>query len=224
MTAETGILVLTACSIGFFHTLMGPDHYIPFIAMARSNRWSLRRTLVITLLCGLAHVGSSVLIGVVGLGIGALLFNLEQLESVRGEAAAWLLIGFGMAYLTWGLFHAYRHTPHTHVDCHSNASLSTKEANARRAFSPWGLFLVFAFGPCESLIPLLMYPASEAHWIVVGCVVAAFLVSTLLAMCGAVWLACVGLQAIRWPHWHRYSHALAGLAILFCGVSVKFGL
>ncbi|HEX7375587.1 MAG TPA: hypothetical protein VF278_00670, partial [Pirellulales bacterium] len=60
MNADLGALSLAALSIGFLHTLFGPDHYIPFVAMSRVGGWSRSKTLLITLLCGLAHVGSSV--------------------------------------------------------------------------------------------------------------------------------------------------------------------
>ena len=56
-TADAG------AAIALTHTLLGPDHYVPFIAIGRARGWSVRRTLVVTVLCGAAHVLSSVLIG-----------------------------------------------------------------------------------------------------------------------------------------------------------------
>ncbi len=102
MNAELGILVMTAFSVGFLHTLLGPDHYVPFIAMSRTNRWSARKTCSITALCGLGHVMGSVVIGSIGLMLGTILMQVEALEAFRGDAAAWLLIGFGLAYLDLG--------------------------------------------------------------------------------------------------------------------------
>ena len=32
------ILVITAASIGFIHTVLGPDHYIPFVATSKAGR------------------------------------------------------------------------------------------------------------------------------------------------------------------------------------------
>ena len=48
MTRETLLLLATALSLGFVHTLAGPDHYIPFMAMSKTRRWSLPKTLWIT--------------------------------------------------------------------------------------------------------------------------------------------------------------------------------
>ena len=41
----TATLAATAAMIGVVHTLTGPDHYVPFVAMSRVGGWSLLRTL-----------------------------------------------------------------------------------------------------------------------------------------------------------------------------------
>ena len=91
MTQELSILVATAATIGVLHTLIGPDHYLPFLAMAGARRWSLRRTLSVTTLCGVGHVLSSVVLGFVGIALGVAVSRLEGFEAVRGDLAAWML-------------------------------------------------------------------------------------------------------------------------------------
>ena len=88
-------LLGAAVVIGLGHTILGPDHYVPFIAMARARSWSLARTLVITVLCGIGHVGSSVVIGALGIAVGWAVGSMEAFEGVRGGLAGWLLLGFG---------------------------------------------------------------------------------------------------------------------------------
>ncbi|MDH3399600.1 MAG: hypothetical protein OEM03_01400, partial [Chromatiales bacterium] len=73
LTPQIQALAWTAMVIGFVHAVLGPDHYLPFIALARSRRWSHARTLVVTGVCGIGHVTGSVLIGLLGLGAGAAL-------------------------------------------------------------------------------------------------------------------------------------------------------
>ena len=51
--------------------------------------------------------------------------------------------------------------------------------------TPWALFIIFVFGPCEPLIPVLMYPAAHANWLAVTAVCLAFglaTIGTMLAM------------------------------------------
>jgi len=50
------LLTGTAVALGFFHTLVGPDHYLPFVAMAKARQWPLKKTLLIAFFSGLGHV------------------------------------------------------------------------------------------------------------------------------------------------------------------------
>jgi sulfite exporter TauE/SafE len=107
MNMELGLLVLTAVSIGFVHTLLGPDHYLPFVAMSAARNWTRRKTMLVTAFCGVGHVLGSILIGLIGIAIGASLHRLQWLEGVRGDLAAWALIAFGLVYMAWGLKQAW---------------------------------------------------------------------------------------------------------------------
>jgi len=121
MTTETGILAGTAATIGFIHTLTGPDHYLPFIVMGKARKWTTVKTLWITFLCGLGHVGSSVLIGIIGIALGIGISRLESVESFRGNIAAWAFILFGFVYFLWGLWKAFKGKPHRHFHIHDDS-------------------------------------------------------------------------------------------------------
>ncbi|MDD5414222.1 MAG: hypothetical protein PHH96_05315 [Smithellaceae bacterium] len=89
MSQEMIILLGTAAFIGFFHTLLGPDHYLPFIVMGKARKWSMVKTSWITVLCGIGHVTSSVLLGGIGIALGLAVTKLAAVESFRGNLAAW---------------------------------------------------------------------------------------------------------------------------------------
>ncbi len=235
MSIDLGLLVITAASIGFVHTLLGPDHYVPFVAMSAARRWSRARTLWITGLCGLGHVLGSVAIGAVGIAIGVSLHEIEWLEGFRGDVAAWLLTAFGLAYLVWGLKKAWRARPHTHEHVHADGTSHRHEhghegghlhqhvdAAQARSITPWALFVIFILGPCEPLIPVLMYPASQhSAWGTVA-VVLAFGTATIATMLAVVQLAVGGLERVPLQAAERYSHALAGAALSLCGLGIVF--
>ena len=101
MTGDLMALAGLAAFIGLIHTLAGPDHYMPFVMMASARRWSKGRTAVITLLCGIGHVGSSIALGFIGIAFGVVVFQLESVENFRGDLAGWLLVAFGLAYFSW---------------------------------------------------------------------------------------------------------------------------
>ena len=232
---DLGLLIASAATIGFVHTLLGPDHYVPFAAMSAARGWSLRRTLTITALCGLGHVLGSVAIGVVGIGIGMTVQSLEWVEGIRGNVAAWLLAGFGLAYMAWGLKRAWRTRPHTHEHMHPDGTLhrhlhqhegghlhAHSGGRSTGSVTPWALFVVFLFGPCEPLIPVLMYPASQHSWLGTVAVAIVFAVTTIATMLGVVLLATKGLKRLPLDTAERYSHAMAGAALAVCGLGIIF--
>jgi len=234
MTQELGILLVTAVSIGFIHTLFGPDHYIPFIVMSKARKWSTTKTAWITVLCGIGHVGSSIILGFVGIAFGIAVAHLESVESVRGNIAGWILIAFGLVYSIWGLRRAYRNKPHTHSHLHSSGHLHDHthvhseehthmhEKSENSGMTPWILFTIFVFGPCEPLIPILMYPAAQGHILNVVIVSIVFGIVTIGTMLTAVLGSIAGLRLLPTGQVERYTHALAGASILLCGIAVQF--
>jgi nickel/cobalt exporter len=247
----------SALFIGFWHTLLGPDHYVPFVAMARVGRWSMTKTLVVTLLCGVGHVGSSILLGLCGVGLGVAVFKLKAIEQFRGDMAGWLLLAFGLTYTVWGVWRAIRNRPHTHLHVHADGTMHShghthqnehvhvheipEQAGmvvkhrsdhevaehghvAPGSLTPWVLFTIFLFGPCEPLIPIVMYAAAHGGPWRVAWVSLLFGAVTLATMGVVVAAMCRGVSAVRLKGLSRYGHALAGGAVLACGVAVKFGL
>lgn len=231
MNSELTILLTTAFSIGFVHTVIGPDHYLPFIVIGRARRWSLRKILFITVLCGIGHVLSSVVLGLIGVASGLAVGLLEGVESARGNIASWLLIGIGLAYGLWGLRVSWRQREHTHthgtgdhVHTHSHSHLNQHaliEGNPN-SITPWALFIVFVLGPCEPLIPILMYPAAAGHWSNLMWVTLAFGVTTISTMTVIVAIAAKGLMTFRLGFMETYAHALAGGIIVMSGLAIKF--
>jgi sulfite exporter TauE/SafE len=233
MLHEITVLALTAASLGFVHTILGPDHYIPFIAMARAGKWSTIKTILITIACGAGHVLSTVLLGAVGIAMGIAFGELEFIESARGEIAVWLLIGFGFMYLLWGLKKAYRNKPHTHYHAHSDGAVHVhkhvhhsdhshvhEKENNGKSLTPWILFTIFIFGPCEVLIPMLMYPAATESTIGIIVIVTVFAITTISTMLAIVLITLYGIKFIRLGKLERYTHALAGAMILLSGAAI----
>lgn len=234
MSQELIILTVTAASIGFFHTLFGPDHYLPFIVIAKARKWSLIKTTFITTLCGIGHIGSSVLLGIVGIALGIAVTKLEALESFRGNLAAWGLIAFGLMYFAWGLRRALRNRPHKHPhfhqdgDNHVHEHIHTEEhvhvhsSEGAINITPWILFTIFVFGPCEPLIPILMYPAAKSSLSGLILVTSVFGGVTIMTMLGIVLISSLGINILPMERLERYNHALAGATIFLCGIAIQF--
>ncbi|PKM96641.1 MAG: hypothetical protein CVU79_12395, partial [Elusimicrobia bacterium HGW-Elusimicrobia-3] len=90
--------------------------------------------------------------------------------------------------------------------------------------TPWALFIIFVFGPCEPLIPVLMYPALNTGLGLAAAAAAVFSAVTIATMLSVVFLLLWGIKLFPVQRLERYSHALAGFAVFACGVAIKAGL
>jgi nickel/cobalt transporter (NicO) family protein len=246
------MLLLAAIAVGFLHTLLGPDHYVPFIVIGRARRWGLGRVSLLTLLCGLGHVLSSVVIGVAGVAAGAALQNIQGVEATRGAIAGWALMLFGFAYMAWGVWQALRGKSHAHPHLHEDGTLhrhshdhdqapllahppvhahehpaTVREEDGDgvrpwRSLTPWILFLVFVLGPCEPLIPIFFASALVGAWGEVAVVVTGYSLVTLATMQALVVVSWLGLRNLSLGPIERWSHAVAGAVVGLAGVSMTF--
>lgn len=200
------VLLVSTVTIGVVHAL-APDHWVPFVSIGRAQKWSKTKLAWVTFVSGIGHVGSSILIGSIGLILGFSLTHLSSIESHRGQVAGLLLIGFGLAYAVWGLKHVHHHY-HPKID-------------PKRSVTLWTLVAIFVLGPCEPLIPLMFVGAAHG-WLAVALVSVLFSIVTLLMMVGQALLGYVGLSLTRFAKIEHYSHAAAGLIIAVTGFMVLF--
>jgi nickel/cobalt exporter len=218
----TFTIAFAAAGIGAFHAL-APDHWVPFAALSRGERWSAGRTAFVTVLCGLGHVTVSVMLGLCGVlfGLGLLQTSGRRLEGIAG----FLLIGFGAAYGLWGLHRSVQSRWHHHQDAPLHWHIAhhghPHEHGIRRdgRMTPWTLFVLFSADPCVAVIPL-MFAAAPLGWTSTLCVAAAYEIATIGTMVMLVLPARAAATAVRGAWADRYGDALAGGAIAVVGVVV----
>jgi hypothetical protein len=228
--SDMQVMMLAAISIGFLHTLTGPDHYIPFIALAKARDWSLGRTLMWTTICGAGHVLSSVVLAFGGAALGWSLTKIGWLEEIRGGWAAWGLLVFGLIYTIWGFINAYKNRPHKHFDLEDTGDIYVYEhkhgqvvaGKDRTKVTPWVMFIIFLLGPCEPMIPLLYYPAAQNSWTGMVVLILLYTAITLATMITIVVLGYYGFSFFKTEKLERYMHAIGGVTILICGIGMVF--
>ncbi len=204
MTGSFSALLIATITVAVVHSL-APDHWLPFVMIGKAQGWSKSKLAVITMLSGIAHVGSSVILGSVGILLGIAAIHLKGVEAVRGHIGILLLIGFGVGYAIWGFRRSRTHR-------HRSLDLSTK-----KVVTLWTLFAVFVLGPCEPLIPLMFLATSYGEFGVI-LVTVIFTIATLLMMAGQALLGSLGVQIIKHHAADQYSHAFAGLVVALTGI------
>ncbi|MGL4594570.1 MAG: hypothetical protein ACRCUY_07575 [Thermoguttaceae bacterium] len=235
--------LLGAGIAGVIHTVAGPDHYLPFIVLAKRCKWNHFQTISWTFICGVGHVISALLLVACFFWFGSLLSEnqLEWVNEHRSNVAASLLVGLGFTYLIWGIRHAVRNRIHSHEHIHVEKGTSEQHDHEHNhahshihfhepkcnkpsnlaSVTPWILFIIFALGPCEAMLPLLTASAVVGTFCLILTTII-FCSVTIITMMSCVYLGLCGIRAINLQFMDRYSHVLGGMAIMFCGFAVLF--
>jgi nickel/cobalt exporter len=200
-------LIAAAAGIGSVHTL-APDHWMPFAALARAERWSMRRTMIVTAGCGVGHVTGSVGLGLASVAFGTELLGRfgQRLESASGM----LLIGFGVAYAVWGL----SKKAHSHGHHHGPGG-----GHGHDRLTPWTLFLLFSADPCLAVIPLI-FAAAPLGWMAMLAVIVVYEVATIGTMLLLTLPAYAAASATHCGWIDRHSQAIAGVIVVLVGIVV----
>jgi len=222
------LIIITTILTAFFHTLFGPDHYVPFAVLAKAKKWSIMKTTWITTLCGIAHVGSSFLLAMIVLFLGVNLGRFQIFQSYHGNISAIALTAFGIIYFLWGIRHAFRSKQHNHYHYHLDESHSHIHNHKgdhlhlpeKKDLSLWIFFIIFIFGPCEPLIPLLLYVGSKYSFLSFVFTASIFSIITIASMLALIIAILLGLQQIPFKKFDKYSHAIAGATIALCGFAI----
>jgi hypothetical protein len=202
------VLLISTVSIAFIHAL-APDHWMPFAAIGKAQKWPKSKLLWVTFISGLGHVGISIVFSVIGILLGFSLSKLSSIEGHRGEIALWLLIGFGIAYMLWGIKKAKE----------QKRKIIDEEKLKAKTVVVWTMFAIIILGPCEPLVPLVFLGYNYGYRGVI-LVSTIFSIVTIMMMLLQSLLAFMGIQLIKNDIAERYSHALAGLVIALTGLFV----
>lgn len=230
MNTDLATLLLSTVAISFIHTASGPDHYLPFIVFSRSRKWSLGTTAFWTALCGLGHVLSSVLIGLIGVFLGWQLSKIEGFQEIRGGLASWSLLILGLIYLVWGLVKAYQNRPHKHFDAYEGDEVyvySHRHGEAvlphnKLRVTPWILLAIFVMGPSEPIVPLLFYSGVTRSVTEILALISVFTITTVGTMLIIVTMGYFGYSLVKSDIVERYSSAIGGAVVTLAGLGMVF--
>jgi nickel/cobalt transporter (NicO) family protein len=189
--------------LSLLHALI-PSHWAPIIALSKSEGWSLRETITVTLLAGLAHVFSTVLIGVL-LGMMGLQLS-QRFQQIAHLVTPIVLIVMGFVYAGLGHVHSLKLGP------------SDVKPTRSRATLIGGLATAMFFAPCLEIEPL--YISAGVHG-VLGLVLVS-LIYALLTLTGMVLVVRIGTRGasrlrLGWLEHHERKLTgglLVGLGIL----------
>ncbi len=94
-------LIIASFTLATTHTV-SPDHWFPFVMVGRANNWKTAWVLILALLAGIGHVGTSVAIGL--MGVFAETGTSKDVAEFLETATPMLLMIFGFGYAAYALY------------------------------------------------------------------------------------------------------------------------
>jgi nickel/cobalt transporter (NicO) family protein len=187
-----------------------PSHWLPIIAIGRSERWSHYDALTITTISGLAHTLSTVLIGVTVGFIGHELSS--DYEFITGIVAPVLLI-------TLGLFYTYNDFLKNRVHDHA-----VRQGSINRR-SKWTIAVTLSiamfFSPCLE-IEAFYFRAGTLGWTAIAVVSMIYVVVTVAGMLLLVDLGLKGITRMRSHFLEHHERLVSGLVLIMLGITAFF--
>ena len=226
MASTAVLLFLSSCSTAIIHALI-PDHWLPFVLLARAQTWSDRRTLTLVGITGAIHVSVSIAVGagVILLGTASAHGLAERLGSSLELLAGLLLIAFGLIYGLW----AHRREARAHAPAgnqgpapagtpmHAHGHLLSRWSRGVR--SGGALVAIIGISPCVLLQPILFAAGAEGPIAAVAAAVG-FALCTVGTMLCVTFVATHGMRRLDLRFFARFGDLVSGLVIAAIGLLV----
>lgn len=196
----TGSLLLSV-----LHALI-PNHWLPILAIGRQEQWSIARVTQVTLISGLAHVTSTVSIGLLLALLGSRLAG--AVEGFARYAAPAMLISLGVFYI-------YQHARHHHFHLHGHPEKATHE---KIVLSLAGAMFL---SPCFEIEPYFLLAGAESFFfaVIIGVLYSAVSITGMI-----LWVRLTYISLLK-LNWHAIEHnagIITGFILIATGVASYF--
>ncbi len=197
--------------LGLIHPLV-PNHWIPLIAISKTEKWTTRESVLATLLTGFSHTISTIIIGIIVGFVGIKLS--ENCSYITRIAAPVVLLAIGLIYIALD-FRSKHH--HYHFEIDKNKIKAKKSKTAVLISLCIGMFL----SPCIE-IEAYYFQAATKGWLGILIVSSVYLIVTLTMMVALVYLGLKGVNKMKSDFLERHEKLITGLLLIFLGLFAYF--
>lgn len=184
-----------------------PNHWLPIVAISRTEKWTRVETLTITAITGFAHTLSTILVGI---AVGLLGYGLStRFSLVTSIIAPIILVVWGIIYLVIDARGGHHH--HDHLQRGRNQAKTSKSALVV------SLATAMFFSPCIE-IEAYYFSAGTQGWLGIAIVSVIYLFVTVLGMLLLVDLASRGARKIRSHFLEHHEKKITGLVLIATGI------
>jgi putative Mn2+ efflux pump MntP len=193
--------------LSVIHALI-PNHWIPLIAVSKSEKWSQKETLFATFVTGFAHTLSTVIIGIIVGFIGIKIS--ENYSMVSRYAAPVILFVIGVVYVILDL----RSSHHHH---HEHFKIDEKQKTKSKWAILVSLSIAMFLTPCIE-IEAYYFQAAAIGWIGILIVSSVYIFTTICIMLSLVYLGLKGVNKFNSHYLEHHEKRITGIVLIFLGI------
>ncbi|RYF90921.1 MAG: hypothetical protein EOO00_08590 [Chitinophagaceae bacterium] len=201
MDTDAG-LYIGSLLISLLHAVI-PNHWLPVLAIGKKEGWNLAETSRITLLAGMAHVVSTILIGILLGFLGSTLAShFDTLAHSIGPA---FLIMMGLYFLRQHYIHRHFHVNQTNIKNKSKRSIIVS------------LVIAMFLSPCMEIEAYFLLAGTKG-WFTLIAIAILYALITIGGM--LIWIRIVykGLLKLNWHRWEHNAGIITGLVLIITGI------
>ena len=199
-------IIIGSLLISLLHAVI-PNHWLPVLAIGRKEGWSLAETSCVTFIAGMAHVISTVIIGILLGMIGSeLTHHIDHFTHAIGPSVLILI----------GLYFVRQHYKHHHF--HLEKIRVAKKAKRAIIFA---LIIAMFLSPCLEIEAYFLLAGSNG-WFMLVAIAAMYSIITIAGM--LIWIRIVykGLLKLNWHKWEHNAGIITGLVLIVTGIISYF--
>lgn len=199
-------LIIGSFLISLLHAVI-PNHWLPVLAIGRKEGWSLAETSRVTFIAGMAHVISTVIIGILLGMIGSeLIHYIDHFAHVIGPSVLILV----------GLYFVRQHYKHHHFHLDK-----IQVAKKNKSAIILALIIAMFLSPCMEIEAYFLLAGSNG-WYVLVAIAAMYSIITIAGM--LIWVRIVykGLLKLNWHKWEHNAGIITGLVLIAIGIISYF--
>jgi len=196
--------------LSLIHALI-PNHWLPLIAVSKTEKWTQSQTLWATVITGIAHTLSTIIIGIV---VGLIGYKLAASYAVISETIApSILIGLGLVYIVLDLRSHHHHHSHD-----INPDVIDPGQNKSRWITILTTLSIAMFlTPCIE-IEAYYFQAGTIGWTGIIIVSAVYLLTTVLVMLFLVYWGIKGARSFKSHFLEHHEKRISGLVLISLGI------
>lgn len=191
------------------HALI-PNHWLPLIAVGKTEKWNRNQTLMATVITGFAHTLSTIIIGIV---VGLIGYKLAtRYAAITESIAPAILIVLGAVYILRDIRggHHHAHEP-------GSTGMDPGRKKSRWVAILTSLSLAMFLTPCIE-IEAYYFQAGTIGWTGILIVSAVYLATTLVIMILLVWLGMRGVRTLKSHLLEHHDKLLTGIVLIVLGL------